>query len=60
MEYMEENSNKIWTIWNKGWKKDKLNSEIIWKIWKKMGKRFGKYRIKLRSDMDNMEERQVE
>ena len=47
MENMEENSDKIWTIWKKGWKKDKLNSEMIWKIWKKIVKRFGKYRRKL-------------
>jgi hypothetical protein len=61
MENMEENRDKIWTIWKKEWKKDKLNSEIIWKmwkksemnsemiwkIWKKIVKRFGKYRRKL-------------
>ena len=48
MENMEENSDKIWTIWKKGklkcemiweiWKKDKLNSEMIWKIQKKLVK----------------------
>jgi hypothetical protein len=47
MENMEENRDKIWTIWKKEWKKDKLNSEMIWKIWKKIVKRFGKYRRKL-------------
>jgi hypothetical protein len=31
MENMDENSDKIWTIW----KKSKLNSEQIWKIQKK-------------------------
>jgi hypothetical protein len=31
MEYMEENSEKIWKIQ----KKSKLNSEKIGKIWKK-------------------------
>ena len=56
MENMEENSEKIWKIWNKGklnsemiwkiWKKAKLNSEKIWKIWKKIVKRYGKYGIK--------------
>ena len=31
MENMEENSDKIWSIW----KKDKLKGEKIWKIWMK-------------------------
>ena len=31
MGNMEENSDKIWSIW----KKDKLNNEKIRKIWKK-------------------------
>jgi hypothetical protein len=31
MENMDENSDKIWTIW----KKSKLNSEKIWKMQKK-------------------------
>ena len=34
MENMEENSDKIWTIWKKG----KLNSVKIWKILKKIVK----------------------
>jgi predicted KAP-like P-loop ATPase len=34
MENMEENSDKIWTIWKKG----NLNSEKIWKIKKKIVK----------------------
>jgi hypothetical protein len=33
MENMEENSDKIWTIYI--WKKRKLNSDKIWKVWKK-------------------------
>ena len=47
MQNMEENSDKIWTIWKKGklkskmvWKiqkKSKVNSEKIGKIWKKSG-----------------------
>ena len=57
MENMEENSDKIWTIWKKSklnsekiwkiWKKNKLNSEKIWKIEKKIVKRDGKYGRKL-------------
>jgi hypothetical protein len=31
MENMEENSDKIWAIWEKG----KLKCEMIWKIWNK-------------------------
>jgi hypothetical protein len=57
MENMEENNDKIWTIWKKDklksekigkiWKKPKLNSEKIWKIQKKIVKRYGKYRRKV-------------
>ena len=53
MENIEENSDKIWTIWKKGmlnsekiwkiWKKNQLNSEKIWKIQKKIVKWYGKY-----------------
>jgi rRNA maturation protein Nop10 len=66
-ENTEENCEMIWKIW----KKPKLNSEKIWKIQKKIVKwyenygrkvgwilkRFGKYRIKLWTDMENGEEK---
>jgi hypothetical protein len=32
MENMEDNSEKIGTIYKKG----KLNSEMIWKLWRKV------------------------
>jgi hypothetical protein len=45
MENMEENSDKIWTIWKKG----KLKSKMIWKIQKKSkvnSEKIGKIRKK--------------
>jgi hypothetical protein len=36
---MEENSEMIWKIWQKG----KSNSENIWKMQKKIVKRYEKY-----------------
>ena len=39
MENTEENSEKIWKLWNKG----KSNSEKIWKIQKDIVKRYEKY-----------------
>ena len=36
---MEENSEMIWKIWQKG----KSNSEKIWKLRKKIVKRYEKY-----------------
>jgi hypothetical protein len=41
MENTEENSEKIWKLWNK----DKSNSEKIWKIQKEIVKRYEKYGI---------------
>ena len=52
MEKTEENIEKIRKIR----KKPKLNNEKIGKIWKKIVKWYGKYRIKLWNDMENMEE----
>ena len=40
---MEENSEMILEIWNKG----KSNSEKIWKIQKKIVKRYGNYERKI-------------
>ena len=40
---MEENSEMIWKIWEKG----KSDSEKIWKIQKKIVKRQGKYGRKI-------------
>jgi hypothetical protein len=39
MENTEENSEKIWKLWNKG----KSNSEKSWKIQKDIVKRYEKY-----------------
>jgi hypothetical protein len=33
------------------------NCEMIWKIWKKIVKWYGKYRRKLRNEMENIEEK---
>ena len=52
MENTEENIEKIRKIR----KKPKLNNKKIGKIWKKIVKWYGKYRIKLWNDMENMEE----